>query len=119
MELLMSQTSVYLGIVSLILLSGCSTVKLSEAGSKVNIVQAEEIINCKNLGQVVGTGGGGFRGGHYTSNDSLMNYALNDIKNKAAEKGSTHVVTAGLPQFVSHNGITSSAIVVGTAYQCK
>ena len=72
---------------------------------------------CKNLGMVIGQGGGSFGGG-LISNDQLMAYALNDAMNKAAERGATHFQASGPPALGGSSGTTTTATVSGVAYQC-
>jgi hypothetical protein len=64
------------------------------------------------------TGHGGGTMGAYISNDALIEYAMNDIRNKAGQKGATHVLVAGSPQLGSQQGYTTTADVMGTAYRC-
>lgn len=51
------------------------------------------------------------------SNEDLIDYAMNDLRNKAAEMGSTHVRNDP-PQLGSGDGTTTSATITGTAYRC-
>ena len=51
------------------------------------------------------------------SNDSLMQYAMNDARNKAAELGATHVHLS-TPQLGGANGTTTTATVMAVAYKC-
>ena len=105
---------------------GCSTAALSERGGRVEaalsppIDQGWDPASCRSLGMVIGQGGGSFGGG-WISNDSLVEYALNDLRNKAAQMGANYVHHQA-PQFgVSgdKNGTTTStATVTGTAYNC-
>jgi hypothetical protein len=75
--------------------------------------------SCKSLGYIVGRGGGSF-GGSWVSNESLIEYAMNDLRNQAAERGANYVQhdspTLGVP---GSDGATSTATVSGTAYFCS
>ena len=106
--------------VGLLLASGCATAALSQQGMQVQMIQELEREDCANLGPVFGKGGGSF-GGAWISDENLMEYAANDLRNKAAQKGATHVV------FSSHQmghtsgksgGATSTATFTGVAYRC-
>jgi len=66
---------------------------------------------------LVGEGGGSF-GGKWISNDSLIEYATNDLRNKAAEKGANYVQTDP-PTLGEAHGTTSTVTITGTAYRCK
>jgi len=60
----------------------------------------------------------GFSGQHWRlpsiPNEDLIEYAMNDLRNKAAELGATHV-QADPPQLGSGDGTTTTATVTGTA----
>lgn len=108
-------------VLALLFLVGCSTAKLSEQGANVEVVNEKPGKNCKNLGPVFGKGGGQFGGG-WISDEKLMEYASNDLRNKAAAKGATHVLmkdhqmgnTSG-----RYGGTTSTATFSGIAYKCS
>lgn len=76
--------------------------------------------DCKNLGPVYGKGGGSFGGG-WIPDEKLMEYATNDLRNKAAAKGATHVVTQTHQMGQTsgqYGGTTSTATQQGVAYAC-
>ncbi len=101
-------------------LVGCSTASLTLNGEKVEVVNQMDRKDCKNLGPLMGKGGGAF-GGSWISDEKLVEYATNDLRNKAAGKGATHVVmsthqmgnTSG-----QYGGSTSTATISGIAYRC-
>lgn len=101
-------------------LTGCSTAELSQKGNDIEVVNQMDRKDCKNLGPIFGKGGGSF-GGAWISDEKLMEYANNDLRNKAADKGATHVIaqphqmgqTSG-----QYGGSTSTATVTGIAYRC-
>jgi hypothetical protein len=101
--------------------TSCSTAELSQGGSKVEFVNQVDSKNCVNLGPVYGKGGGSF-GGAWISDEKLMEYANNELRNNAAEKGASHVV-AGSHQMGQttgqYGGSTSTATLSGIAYRCK
>ncbi|MGZ6124490.1 MAG: DUF4156 domain-containing protein [Myxococcales bacterium] len=97
-------------------LCGCSTAALSPAARNVVPLAAAPPSACQNLGAVIGQGGGAF-GGAYVSNDSLMEYAMNDARNKAANLGATHVQLSA-PQLGGASGTTTTATVMAVAYRC-
>ncbi|MCO5143279.1 MAG: DUF4156 domain-containing protein [Oligoflexia bacterium] len=111
----------WLGVILVSLFAfGCSTAELSSKGSSVEIVSEISKQNCKNIGPVFGKGGGSF-GGAWISDEKLMEYAYNDLRNKAAEKGATHVVSQGhqMGQTTGqYGGSTSTATISGVAYRC-
>ncbi len=98
-------------------LTSCKTAGLSPEGSKVALVRSELPPDCTQVGYFVGKGGGTFGGG-LVSNEDLIEYAMNDLRNKAAAKGATHVQTDP-PQLGSGDGTTTSVTVTGTGYLCK
>lgn len=107
------------------LLSACKTADLSGGGAKVATSQSAPVdfgyvpSSCKSLGYLVGRGGGSFGGGLLT-NESLVEYAMNDLRNKAAERGANYIQhdtpQLGVP---GDDGATSTATVSGTAYFCS
>jgi Domain of unknown function (DUF4156) len=96
--------------------SGCKTAGLSPAGANVAPTRDPLPPNCQTLGLVTGKGGGTFGGG-MVSNEDLIEYAMNDIRNKTAELGGTHV-RHDPPQLGSGEGTTTSVTITGTAYKC-
>lgn len=107
-----------IGILGLMLVvsGGCAYSELTPEGSRVITAPNLQIEQCRYIGVVIGKGGGG--GGGWVRNEELVNYAMNDLRNKAAKMGATHVVT-GNPQLGSADGTTNSATVTGTAYDCS
>jgi len=94
----------------------CATASLDSRGAKVVPLAAPPGPECKNLGMVIGQGGGA--AGNWVSNDKLMEYALNDAMNKAGERGATHFQASGPPALGGSGGTTTTATVSGVAYQC-
>lgn len=85
------------------------------------MVQSIEAENCENLGPVFGKGGGVF-GGTWVSDEKLMEYAANALRNNAAEKGASHVVFTGHEMghtASAKGGSTSTATFTGIAYLCS
>lgn len=102
-----------LGLVGLSLV-GCATADLVE-GKQVSMNAAEVTKACVELGEVYGKGGGAMGG--MISDENLMRYASNDMRNKAAKMGATHVVQHGVSV---GGGMTHSTTgnVSGTAFKC-
>jgi hypothetical protein len=97
-------------------LTGCAAASLSAAGSRVTPLASAPGPECKNLGTVIGAGGGAI-GGAYIRNDQLVEYALNDAMNKAAARGATHLQTVA-PSLGGYEGTTTTATVMAIAYRC-
>jgi len=76
---------------------------------------------CRPLGTIIGKGGGSFGGG-FISNEELIQYAMNDLRNEAARIGA-NVVHHSPPQLGTSGGRdgsdVSSANITGTAYLCS
>lgn len=98
------------------LVPACKTASLTSAGAQVAPTRDTLPAECKTLGLVTGKGGGAF-GGAYVSNEDLIEYAMNDLRNKAAALGATHVRNDP-PQLGSGDGTTTSVTITGTAYDC-
>lgn len=76
---------------------------------------------CRPLGTIMGKGGGSF-GGAWISNEQLVQYALNDLRNKAAAIGGNfvHYTTPQFGMSGDQNGSNvSSAMISGTAFACS
>ena len=104
-------------------LNGCKTQTLSGGGARVAtstsapVDSGWEPTSCKSLGYVVGRGGGAF-GGAYISNEKLIEYAMNDLRNQAAKKNA-NFVQHDTPTMGQADGSTTTATVSGTAYICE
>lgn len=99
-----------------LVIAGCSTASLTPEGAKVAPTRDPLPESCKNVGLVIGKGGGTFGGG-LVSNEDLIEYAMNDLRNKTAELGGTHVRNDP-PQLGSGDGDTTTVTITGTAYKC-
>jgi hypothetical protein len=97
-------------------LAACSTASLSSGGAQVAATRNPAPEGCKPLGYVVGKGGGTFGGG-FVSNEDLIEYAMNDIRNKAAEAGANYL-QHDPPTLGQGDGTTTTATITGTAYAC-
>ncbi len=97
-------------------LAACSTASLSSGGANVAAARNPAPPECKPLGYVVGKGGGTFGGG-LVSNEDLIEYAMNDIRNKAAELGANYL-QHDPPTLGQGDGTTTTATITGTAYSC-
>ena len=99
------------------LLAGCSTPALSPAAARVVVSRNPPPASCSAVGYLVGEGGGTF-GGKWISNQDLIDYAMNDLRNKASEKGANYV-QSDPPQLGNGHGTTTTATITGTAYRCS
>lgn len=97
--------------------TGCSTPALSPQGASVAVSRNPAPATCTSVGYIVGEGGGTFGGG-WVSNDDLVSYAMNDLRNKAANLGATYV-QSDPPQLGSGKGTTTTVTITGTAYRCS
>lgn len=102
-----------LGLLVLVV-AGCSRPDLDTTARQVRVVQ-EPMSRCERLGTVRGESGGA--GGIYISDAKLIEYAKNDLLNRAAKRGATHVLPKQ-PQLDALDGVTHRGIVEGTAYRC-
>jgi hypothetical protein len=116
-----------LGLVSI----GCKADQLTTTGADI-ILLYDEPAGCQNLGVVIGRGGG--IAGAYSKPSINRESAENDARNKAAEKGGTHLlfhpeeVAQGdgrgpdyqntEPPLAHGSGTGSTVTVAGTAYKC-
>lgn len=98
------------------LLAGCSTASLSPRGAKVVATRNAPDKTCTAIKYLVGHGGGSFGGG-MIANDDLVEYAMNDLRNKAAKVGADYV-QHDPPQMGQGDGTTTTVTISGTAYKC-
>jgi hypothetical protein len=106
---------IFLGAGGVLMLgaSGCGTyAALTPEAQSVVATTIKPAGNCKSLAALTGKGGGA--SGGYVSNESLVEYAVNDLRNQAARIGATHVVHS--PPTM---GGTTSAMVTGEALRCE
>jgi hypothetical protein len=96
--------------------TGCSTPALSPQGAQVAVTRNAPPPDCATVAYLVGEGGGTFGGG-WIKNDQLVDYAMNDLRNKASAKGANYV-QSDAPQLGSGKGTTTTATITGTAYRC-
>jgi hypothetical protein len=94
----------------------CKTDKLKPEAANVAAGRSAPGASCQSVGYITGKGGGTF-GGEYISNESLIEYAMNDLRNQAAELGADYV-QHDPPQLGSGDGTTTSVTITGTAYKC-
>lgn len=105
--------------ISFTILASCShTPHLSQSGTNIELVSEIDQKKCKNLGPVFGKGGGWFNGA-WIADENLMMYASNDLRNKAAGLGATHVVTQTHQMGQTSGGYTATATQHGIAYRCN
>src|SRR5262245_10897 len=103
--------------VCLLGMSACTTNDLTPQAANVAAGRADPAPGCKPVGYLTGKGGGTFGGG-LISNEDLIEYAMNDLRNQAADKGANYV-QHDPPQLGSGDGTTTTATITGTAYQCR
>lgn len=111
---------------------GCKVGELTADATKVAVLY-DEPVGCENLGVVIGVGGG--LTGAYAKPRVNQESAENDARNKAAERGATHVlmhpeeVEQGdgrgpdeqdtAPAMAHGSGTGSTVKVAATAYKCS
>jgi hypothetical protein len=94
----------------------CSTPALSPQAAHVAVARSAPPPSCTTVAYLVGEGGGTF-GGKWIANDQLIEYAMNDLRNKAAARGANYV-QSDPPQLGNGHGTTTTATITGTAYRC-
>jgi hypothetical protein len=101
----------------LCLTSACSRPVLSPSGAQVAVTRNPPPPDCRPVAYLVGEGGGTF-GGKFISNADLIEYATNDLRNKASERGANYV-QSDPPTLGQGHGTTTTATLSGTAYHCS
>lgn len=110
-----------MGVVSVVVvtlgLPACGTYKdLSPAARSITATTTRPAGQCKTLANLTGKGGGA--SGGYVSNEELVEYAVNDLRNQAAALHAPHVVYSS-PTMGGNEGTTTSAMVLGEALRCE
>ncbi len=112
-------------------LMGCKADQLSNRGAEI-VLLYDEPLDCENLGEVIGHGGG--LTGAYSKPSINEESAENDLRNQASERGATHLllrteeVAQGdgrqpdekdtEPALAHGYGTGSNVTVTGTAFKC-
>lgn len=96
--------------------SACSTPALSPKAHDVVATRNAPGGGCQSLEYLVGKGGGTFGGG-WVANEDLVEYAMNDLRNKGADLGANYIQTDP-PMMGSGSGTTTTVTISGTAYRC-
>lgn len=105
------------GVAFLLAMAGCGTYEaLAPEAASVNATTTRPAGKCESLGNLTGKGGGA--SGGYVSNESLIEYAVNDLRNQAQRLNATHVVYS-TPALGGASGTTTSAMVMGEALRCE
>lgn len=105
----------------LLALNACAAKGLHQPTEKIRMTQTEPK-GCEYLGEVTGNQGNFFTG-PWTSNKNLETGALNDLKNKAANKGANVMVlltnragqTGSIPGGFHQTNVTMTA----TIFRCE
>jgi len=102
-----------------LLLTACAAIPIQPGAERIKLTN-QEPQGCEYLGEVVGTQGNAVTGS-WTSNETLINGARADLKNKALALGGNvvHVLanTAGHTSG-QYGGSMSSSHLEGVAYRC-
>jgi hypothetical protein len=110
-------SSLFFLVVASMPVLACSTPSLSPDAAKVVASRRPPPPECETVKYIVGEGGGTFGGG-WVKNEDLIEYAMNDLRNKAADIGANYV-EHDPPQLGSGKGTTTTVTISGTAYRCK
>jgi hypothetical protein len=100
-----------------VLSAGCATASLSRQGAKVAATRNPPGPDCTALKYLVGKGGGTF-GGDMVPNEDLVEYAMNDLRNKAAKLGADYIQHDPPMMGAGPKGVTTTVTISGTAYRC-
>jgi hypothetical protein len=105
----------HLALPLIFLLPACAAIQAAPGAERIKLTN-QEPQGCVSLGEVVGTQGNAVSGA-YTSNETLIVGARNDIKNKALALGANVVML--LPSTTGQTGgSTTSSHLLGVAYNC-
>jgi hypothetical protein len=125
MRLLLSVGCIPLAL-GAVVLGGCRQENLG-TGAQVATSQSAPVdsgwdpASCESLGFIIGRGGGTFGGG-WLPNEKLIEYAMNDLRNQAANRGANFVQHDSPTMGIGgdkNSTTTTTATVSGTAYKCS
>lgn len=94
-------------------MGGCASA-LTAAGKAVDTNPQQDVSRCKHLGTVTGS-----NSNMYGSASSQVRNATNDARNKAAKLGATHLMPGVAGMGSNQYGKSTSATIVGNAYDCR
>lgn len=104
-------------VISPLILSACMATGLNSDAVNIKVLTREPGANCQLIGDVTGSQGN-FVTGRYTTDRSLQEGALNDLKNEAARKGgnAVHIIIGG-----GHNtkGEQTNVTYTANVYRCS
>lgn len=97
----------------LLLLSGCETTRLQPQSEDVRLRwdSAEQFKTCEEKGVMTGSEGSWYSF-WFISNEDLTEGAINNLKNKASERGANTV------NLYSPQSFSTSVTLMGNAYHC-
>lgn len=102
----------------MIALAGCHRPALTPAGAAVGVSTSAPPADCARVADVRGRAGGVIEGSILGLDESgLASYALNDLRNSAAEHNADFVYRSE-PTFSSPYGHVTHAEYAGYAYRC-
>ncbi len=118
------RTSLVASCLALSIVAGCAATRLRPGAERVMVTRSPAPGECKFVGTLVGEQGGALTG-PFTSNRSLAEGAMNDLKNQAQGVGANYVVlettTAGNTISGGHRSISgqqTDVTHVGNAFVC-
>lgn len=94
----------------------CSVHTLDAEAEKVQVSQNPPPAGCTRLDFLTGHSGGPL-GGAFVPNDDLIDWAMDDLRNQAAQRGATYV-QYDTPQMGDSDGTTTTVTITGTAHRC-
>jgi hypothetical protein len=113
-----ARPSAALTLTAAVLLAGCHRPALTTAGASVAASTSAPPPNCERIADVRGFAGGVIEGSVVGLDEKgLAAYALNDLRNAAAQHGADFVYRSE-PTFSAPYGHTTQAEYNGYAYRC-
>lgn len=103
------------------LVTGCAATALAPGAERVLVSRNAPPGECQAVGNITGSQGNWLTG-PWTSNQTLTEGALNELRNNASKLGATYVQledSKAAMSFSEGSGSQTSVTNVGTAYRCQ
>ena len=107
-------------ITLIMIISGCSAIKVIPEAKSVEIInEPVDRKKCKFLGEIIGSQGNWVTG-DFTSNESLVKGARNELRNEAYKLGANIVYIQDMKNTNAYGSSgTTNTTAVGKAYKCS
>jgi hypothetical protein len=110
----------FTAVLALVLaVAACSRPALAPSARTVTVSILPPAASCVRIADVQGRAGGQLEGSPFGASDNaLVSYAMNDLRNEAASHGADYVHRSEPTFSTNHGGRVTHAAYAGVAYRC-